>query len=151
MISRQRAILRLIQNEGGEVSKLRLVKLAFLLRQRSRAASKGGLYDFIPYLHGPYSFTLNHELRALERDSWLRVLDASIRNERDSSSEPIEKGFCYEIDELSKEFRTFSTDSLVNDVYLRFPWYTANAKNHEIEVEVKARLTIDLNVLSSSG
>ncbi len=129
MISRQKSLLRLIENEGGELSKLRLVKLAFLLRQRSQAASKGGLYDFIPYLHGPYSFTLNHELNALERDGWLRVMDSKVKIVPSSASAPLDKAFLCEIDQLSKEFRWVPTERLVADVYRDFPWYTANAKN----------------------
>src|SRR5579863_3102771 len=74
MFSRQRAILRLIQNEGGAVGRLRLVKLAFLL-SREPAAPRTGTYDFVPYKRGPFSFTLYHELRALERDGWLALQD----------------------------------------------------------------------------
>jgi hypothetical protein len=57
MFSRQRAILRLIENEGGTVSRLRLVKLAFLLSQEA-GAPRVGTYDFVPYKRGPFSFTL---------------------------------------------------------------------------------------------
>ncbi len=51
MFSRQRAILRLIENEGGSIARLRLVKLAFLLSRES-AAPRVGLYDFVPYKDG---------------------------------------------------------------------------------------------------
>ncbi len=129
MISRQKSLLQLIENEGGEVSKLRLVKLAFLLRQRSHVASKGGLYNFIPYLHGPYSFTLSHELNALERDGWLSVVDSTVKVGRNSPPAPLDKSFLSEIDQLSREFRWVPTERLVADVYRDFPWYTANAKN----------------------
>jgi len=129
MISRRKAILRLIQNEGGTVSKLRLFKLAFLLRQRSRDVAGTGVYDFIPYLHGPYSFTLSYDLRSLERDGWVRALDSDVRPMRDFSSEVPEKNLCREIDELSKEYRWVPTEALVSEVYRLFPWYTANAKD----------------------
>src|ERR1022692_6582 len=70
MFSRQRAILRLIEREGGSIARLRLVKLAFLL-SREKKAPRAGVYDFVPYKHGPFSFTLYHELRSLGRDGWV--------------------------------------------------------------------------------
>ena len=63
MINRQRALIRFIANEGGRIKLLRLVKLSFLLRETAEEIPKSNLYDFIPYHYGPYSFTLNHELR----------------------------------------------------------------------------------------
>ena len=129
MISRQKSILRLIENENGELSTPRLVTLAFLLRQRSQTAPKAGLYDFIPYLDGPYSFTLSYELKTLERDGWLRVMDATVKITNNSAAPPLDKGFLSEIDQLSKELRRVPTERLVADVYRDFPWYTANAKN----------------------
>lgn len=129
MISRQKSTLRLIENENGELSKHRLVTLAFLLRQRSQTAPKGGLYDFIPYLDGPYSFTLNHELQSLERDGWLRLMDSTVKAVGTFSSAALDRDFLTEIDKLSEEFRLVPTERLVADVCRDFPWYTANAKN----------------------
>jgi uncharacterized protein (DUF488 family) len=131
MITRQRALLRLIALEGGKVSKLRLVKLAFLLRQTAMSAPSSAVYDFLPYQYGPYSFTLNHELRVLEREGWLRVTDTEIVAARTLQTETmkLEKSLAYQIDSLVAGYRTFSTDALVNDVYRRFPWYTAHARN----------------------
>jgi hypothetical protein len=68
MINRQRALIRLISNEDGTVTKLRLVKLSFLLQATAQELPRPSLYEFVPYHHGPYSFTLTHELRAIERD-----------------------------------------------------------------------------------
>jgi len=78
MFSRQRAILRLIENEGGAIARLRLVKLAFLL-SREDDAPRAGIYDFVPYKRGPFSFTLYHELRTLQRDGWLAEAEHDIR------------------------------------------------------------------------
>jgi uncharacterized protein YwgA len=77
MFSRQRAILRL-RNRRGIVSRLRLVKLAFLL-SREASAPRAGIYDFGPYQRGPFSFTLYHEMRALERNGWLGEKEQGIQ------------------------------------------------------------------------
>ena len=87
MITRQRTLLRLLDLEAGKISKLRLFKLAFLLSERAKEAPQSALYQFLPYQFGPYSFTLNHELKALERDGWLRVLDNEICSTRSLKSE----------------------------------------------------------------
>jgi uncharacterized protein YwgA len=87
MITRQRTVLRLIELENGKVSKLRLFKLAFLLSECSKQAPASALYEFFPYQFGPYSFTLGHELRSMERDGWLRIFDTEVCASRPSQSE----------------------------------------------------------------
>ena len=70
MFSRQRVILRLLQNEDGSTSRLRLVKLAFMV-SRERDVPRTGIYEFVPYSRGPLSFTLYHDLRGLANNDWL--------------------------------------------------------------------------------
>src|SRR5258708_4600631 len=94
MFSRQRAILRLIANEGGAVCRLRLVKLAFLL-SREPNAPRTGIYDFVPYKRGPFSFTLYHDLRTLEREGWLLQEKSELKS---AESPRLETAF------LDKEF-----------------------------------------------
>src|SRR5687768_2750672 len=131
MITRQRILLRVVDLEGGVISKLRLVKLAFLFRATSEDAPTSAAYEFLPYLFGPYSFTLGHELRTLERDGWLRVDDHEIRANRSLSAETakLDKCLCYGVESLVTRYRSTSTNDLVSEVYRRFPWYTANAQN----------------------
>ena len=131
MIVRQRTLLRIIGMEGGKVSKLRLVKLAFLFQQSAKNAPSSAVYQFLPYQFGPYSFTLNHELRAMERDGWLRMTDTEVAAARPikSESEKLEKSLANQIDSLVGGYRKFSTDAIVSEVYERFPWYTAHARN----------------------
>jgi hypothetical protein len=128
MITRQRAVLRLLANEGGSASKLRLVKLAFLLREKVGGPS-ASVYDFLPYRHGPYSFTLQHELLHLERDGWIRVFDHEVITQRDCRNEVLrlDGSFRESIDRLSRAYRSVSTQMLVEDVYTHFPWYASNS------------------------
>jgi uncharacterized protein (DUF488 family) len=131
MINRQRTLLQLIQLEGGKISKLRLFKLAFLLRDSAKESPAASLYEFLPYQYGPYSFTLNHELRSMERDGWLRILDTEIVSARpfESETSKLEKSLASVIESLVASFKGTSTDELISDVYKRFPWYTARAKS----------------------
>jgi uncharacterized protein (DUF488 family) len=132
MITRQRALLRLVEREGRVISKLRLVKLSFLARAAVPGSPTSTVYEFLPYHYGPYSFTLNHELCALERDGWLRVSEHAINVSRDLRSETSKLAVALStvLDSVVDEFRGLSTSELVSEVYRRFPWYTSLAKDH---------------------
>jgi hypothetical protein len=129
MFSRQRTILRLIQNDGGRISRLRLVKLAFLV-SREDAASRGTVYDFVPYKRGPFSFTLYHELRALERDGWIAQDDHDVVTARVPSLEIafLDPQLLGQIDGISARNRSINTPALVDAVYQDYPWFTLNSE-----------------------
>jgi len=63
----EKGILYLLNNNGCEMSKLRLVKLMFLVSKRIP------LYYFVPYKYGPFSFQLYHDLSRLERDGFVSI------------------------------------------------------------------------------
>jgi hypothetical protein len=122
MFSRKRAILRLIENEGGSIARLRLVKLAFLL-SRETGAPRAGLYDFVPYKHGPFSFTLYPELRILGRDGWLTEQEHDVGlAEAPLETAFLDKEFLTLIDELSSRHRSTPTGAMVDGVYRDYPW-----------------------------
>jgi uncharacterized protein (DUF488 family) len=129
MFSRQRALLRLIQNDAGSISKLRLVKLAFLL-SKDPNAPRAGIYDFVPYKRGPFSFTLYHELRALERDGWITETghDVELAGAPDLETACIEKRFLVLIDAISRCQRAVATSAMVDAVYRDYPWFTLNSE-----------------------
>lgn len=129
MNSRQRAILRLIQNEGGTVSRLRLVKLAFLVSQEPEVP-QAGVYSFLPYKHGPFSFTLYHDLRSLQSDGWLIQVDQEISLSEAPHIETayLQEDFLDRIDFVSNLCKSLGTSALVDRVYLDFPWFTLNAE-----------------------
>jgi len=130
MFSRQRAVLRLIQNEGGSIARLRLVKLAFLLSCEA-TAPRAGLYDFVPYKHGPFSFTLYHELRTLGRDGWVMEQEHDVRLAEAPHLETafLDKGFLALIDQVSSRHHAVPTSAVVDGVYHDHPWFTLNAES----------------------
>jgi uncharacterized protein (DUF488 family) len=137
MFSRQRAILRLTQNEGGMISRLRLVKLAFLLSREAGAPSVG-VYDFLPYKRGPFSFTLYQDLRGLQRSGWLTEgeHDVSVVETPHLETAFLDKSFLDLIDLISDRYRSVATSALVDHVYSAFPWFTVNSETvHKRAVE----------------
>lgn len=134
MINRQRALLRFIANEGERISLLRLVKLSFLLSESAVDAPNSAFYDFFPYHYGPYSFTLNHELRAIERDGWVRISGSEVALLRKAGPEvsKLDRELAGEIDSLGRRFNQVGTATLVSRVYADYPWYTSRAKNERL-------------------
>ena len=122
--------MRLIQNEGGFINRLRLVKLAFLLSQETEAP-RTGVYEFVPYKRGPFSFTLYHDLRTLQRDGWVTEgkQDISTAEVPDLEVAFLDKEFLGIIDRVSQEKRGVGTPALVDDIYRSFPWFTLNSEN----------------------
>lgn len=130
MLSRQRAILRLIQNEGGSINRLRLVKLAFLL-SRETEAPRTGIYEFVPYKRGPFSFTLYHDLRSLQRDGWVTEgkHDIATAEAPDLEVAFLDRDFLGMIDRVSEAKHGIGTPALVDDIYRAFPWFTLNSES----------------------
>lgn len=129
MFYRQRAILRLLHNEGGPTSRLRLVKLAFLLSQELEV-SRTSVYEFLPYLRGPFSFTLYHDLRGLSAGGWVTEGDreVSLVQSPDLQTTYLDRDFVRSIDNVSSSVRGLSTPALVDRVYRDYPWFTINSE-----------------------
>ena len=72
LTSGEKGILFLLANNKSKMSKLRLVKLMFLISKRIP------LYYFVPYKYGPFSFQLYHDLSRLEKDGFVSIDDDSV-------------------------------------------------------------------------
>jgi len=129
MFSRQRTILRLLQNEGGTTSRLRLVKLAFMV-SRERDVPRTGVYEFVPYLRGPFSFTLYHDLRGLASGGWVTEAERDIALTQPSDLETafLDSQLVARIDRVSERFRSVTTSALIDCVYQDYPWFTTNSE-----------------------
>lgn len=68
----EKGILLLLEDNNCSMSKLRLVKLLFLISKKVK------LYDFIPYKYGPFSFQLYHDISRLEREGFVSTEDDTI-------------------------------------------------------------------------
>lgn len=62
MHHRQRAILFLISGSGGSLSREKLTRLIYLLREAMPSRGGASFYDFIPLPSGPRSFALEFEI-----------------------------------------------------------------------------------------
>jgi uncharacterized protein (DUF488 family) len=131
MISRQKVLLNLLLEAGGEASHLHVTKWAFLLRHET--ASQGGkdFYEFLPYHYGPFSFALFHEAGRLVQRGVLEEVDSKIwsvsvigKKETDGLNPTIRE----DVHTVIKMYGQHSSDALKKKVYVRHPWFTINSR-----------------------
>ena len=149
MLIRQKAILALIDQMGGQVSRLPLVKMAFLLGKEYEIKT---FYEFVPYHYGPYSFTLYHELEMLRRNGYiLHSSKDEIQLVRDVASPPVNPSLKNQIAELLNKYRGLSNHELINYVYSGSPWYTINAKAWESRLGERPKTTCRVYMVGYEG
>ncbi|MBW2622007.1 MAG: DUF488 domain-containing protein [Deltaproteobacteria bacterium] len=127
MLTRQKIILRIFDLVGGRISRTRLVKLAFLFSQGNNLPELSTFYQFVPYLYGPYSFNLEHELGVLISKGYLSVSSRSIQLNGYMEMPCISEGLERELSHFAKHYLQLNSAALKNHVYARFPWFTINA------------------------
>jgi uncharacterized protein (DUF488 family) len=121
----------MVHSAGQPVSRLELVKWAFLLRRESGLGDSEPFYDFLPYRYGPFSFTLQHEVTALVRDGFLAEPD-----DKHWAATPSTSGAMKNLstEHAAKVHSTLasvagkSVDEVIEHVYDKYPWYAVNSK-----------------------
>ena len=131
LYSRQRLLLWLLDAIGGDVSNTDFQKLLFLYcKEHSvHTATEGhrGLYDFVPYRYGAFSFTCYADRRRLaewgliadDDQKWDLTEDGSnVARQLENSS----------IRAFANRYRSLRGDALVADTYRRFPYYAIHSE-----------------------
>lgn len=132
MLTRQKILLRILAESGGKCSKIQLTKLGFLLANEGRSEQLKGFYEFLPYLFGPYSFTLNHEIQSLVRFGYVKLPE---ENDIEITSLGMKTSKTYREPRLDRDFELLLStygelgqSALLNRVYEKYPWFTAKSK-----------------------
>ena len=125
----ERALLFLIA-QLGHVTKLKLVKLVFLLSQDWH------LYDFVPYRFGPFSFQLYHDLLRLERDGYIHSDEETVTFHGGLIIKP--DFFLQEaIKKCASKFSKDGDKQMIDYVYGRYPEFTIFSEIRRMENYVK--------------
>ena len=138
MFRRQRMLISLVDQSGGQVSRLVLVKMAFLLAQEPEVLEAGAFYDFVPYKFGPFSFGLYRDLANLEARGHLTTTDRSVMlasgapGSAGRSAAELPGGGGDAIGRIVARYRPMRTDALLGYVYRRFPWYATASERREL-------------------
>lgn len=140
VLNRQRIILCMLKEAGGAASRLHLTKWAFLLTQETPSQNSKTFYQFVPYLYGPYSFSLAREMSVLTRDGF-------IEEPNDRTWKLTRAGFQAaavlpvaverEAIEVMKKYGAIPLGKLMDSIYTRYPWFTVNSKEKSRRVQAK--------------
>jgi uncharacterized protein (DUF488 family) len=128
MYYRRKISLALIQEFGGELSKLDLQKLLFLftMLQKKRA------YDFVPYKFGCYSFQANADLSTMVKYSQVEECAGKspswkVKDETNYISQ-LSKEDQKSISIVKNQFAEYETRALIAYIYRQFPYYAINSE-----------------------
>ena len=132
MYTRQAILLHLIKNAGGKISRLNLVKLAFLFANEVQNREVKSFYQFVPFRFGPFSFTMYHELDALIRDGYILSSDdheIALNQTLDENDFYLNLQLKQEICRLWLRYCNYDTSKLIEKVYSQYPWFTLLSEN----------------------
>jgi hypothetical protein len=124
MYYRRKILLSLLQAFGGELDKMSLQKLLFLLSRHQNQKS----FHFVPYKFGCYSFQANSDLNTLIKynlvtemgNSWKKTDVIDYTRELKSKDQVVLKY-------IVSQYKKFSKDELVKLTYRNYPYYAINS------------------------
>ena len=128
MFYRRKIILALMQVFEGELEKIRLQKLLFLVTQKQENKA----YDFVPYRFGCYSYSANADLNAMaskgvlaETTSHFKCLD---KTDYLKSLKETDRA---QLLEIKKLYGSMSADALMKHTYINFPYWATKSEKAE--------------------
>ena len=127
MHPRKQLLLRLAYLDGGEIDRLRLMKLVFLIAQNPDTPASSR-YDFVPYRYGPYSFALYRDWHALAAAGFthadggdgapFRLTEAGQTFANSFLGDSVAR-----FDVVHAKWSKQNTNDLIRFVYEHRPWY----------------------------
>jgi len=124
MFYRRKIILALLQLFEGQLEKLRLQKLLFLLSQKQEKA----VYDFIPYRFGSYSYSANADLTTMVKKGYLNETETSFsKTDGINFLEQLKSQDIKLLYEIKKYYGSMNTTALIKHTYFNYPYYALNS------------------------
>jgi hypothetical protein len=116
------SILGILEASGAPISKLRLMKLLFLLREEAEIRA----FDFFPYRYGPYSWMADRCLDALYSEGLVNGKAPTLTENPLPAGEAtcIPASCRQRILGLVQSWSRMSDQELIGNIYGRFPEYT---------------------------
>ena len=134
MLRRQRTILKLFSAADGALAATKLQKYLFLLSHETFLGQDSAFYDFLPYKYGPYSFAAQREVEALTAYGYLALSGTSLALTPLGAQEAanVDSDTTRAVLTIVSKFGKLRLQSLLKDVYARYPWYARNSELQEI-------------------
>lgn len=121
MFYRQKLLLALLQEFGGNLEKIRLQKLLFLFSREQVEK----VYDFVPYKFGCFSHTAYNDLSAMKQKNISYETDTHIvLNEQETNySEFLKETDKKILQKIKNQFNDMSADDLMRYTYINYPYW----------------------------
>jgi uncharacterized protein (DUF488 family) len=133
MLNRQRVLLAVIAEAHNPLKRVRLFKYAFLVGQKSECTLNFKYYDFVPYMYGPYSFSLEQELSHLQACSLVDADNAGLQITSgllESAADAIQSlgaQVRHIVRHTVARWEGLNLDDLLRSVYSEYPEYAFNS------------------------
>jgi len=127
LIERQRHLLGLLAALGGRAGNLDFQKLLFLYCQEPGAV---GVYEFVPYKFGAFSFTSYADRRKLVERGFLTQAESHWEL-TDEGKRMVEQTVVPPLSAFERRIPALRGDALVADTYRRFPYYAIRSEMAE--------------------
>lgn len=122
-------IAQIITLSRQPISKTRLFKLSFIVRNKLPADYRTHFPDFLPYRYGPYSFSLQKELERMVR---LGIVEEVVSNEKKTCYYRLGVRAAVSLPEqvqetvgcVVRDFQSLNDDALMQFVYRSYPSFT---------------------------
>lgn len=124
LFERQRRLLTLLDAFGGRAGGLDFQKLLFLYCQEPDA---GGLYEFVPYKFGAFSFTSYADRRKLVERGFL-ANDENNWQLTDKGRGVVARTRDLQTSAFARRYRDLRDDALVAETYRRYPYYATRSE-----------------------
>ncbi len=123
LFKRQKILLALLEEFGGNLKSTDLQKYLFLLslNQRERA------YHFVPYKYGCFSFQAYQDKRKLTEKGYLKPVTDWQLAKKGKFKETLAYEDAKEIWQIRKDYAALRGDDLVGYIYRKYPYYATKS------------------------
>ena len=142
MLNRQKTILELLRLADRPVSKLELVKWAFVLSRETPTRGGGSFYEFLPYHFGPYSFSLQREIDALAGEGRVEAAEKTWACKDPLAGADLSPGVRQDARRIVSRFQNWPTGEVIDYVYRTYPAFTVNSKRERLAERKVATLAV---------
>jgi len=108
------------------------VKWAFLVLNESSGGGGPAFYRFLPYLRGPFSFSLYHEIAKLVHGGFVSEPDDEtweLTSAGEEASRTIPEDIGHDVIGVMTKRARQPVSEMVEYVYATYPWYTLNSQS----------------------
>jgi uncharacterized protein (DUF488 family) len=125
MFYRRKIILALLQLFDGQLEKIRLQKLLFLLTNKQIKAE----YEFIPYKFGCYSYSANADMTAMVTRGFLKEDEKSFeKKDKIDYLKQLKPEDLKFLQEVKVNYGKMSATALMKHTYINFPFYATRSE-----------------------